>query len=82
MTDDIQQRIDRLERDKRWWKRLAIGLLLTLALSITSGLVISVTFATKARRAAEVAYREAERAQQDARQQRQRAEPEAKKAER
>jgi hypothetical protein len=80
MTDDIQQRIDRLERDKRWWKRLAIGLMFSFTLVIAAGGFTSATLAVKARRAAEVAYRAAERARQEAQQQRLRAEPESNKA--
>jgi hypothetical protein len=38
MTDDTQQRIEQLEREKRWWKRLAIGLM-TVCTGLTVVLV-------------------------------------------
>jgi hypothetical protein len=82
MTDNSQQRIDQLERDTRWWKRIAIGFMLTFVLIIAAGGVTSVALTIKARRAAEVAYREAERAQQEARQQHLKAQLEAEKAKR
>jgi hypothetical protein len=66
MTDELQQRVDRLESDKRWWKHLAIGFMFAFALMIAIAGIARVTLGAKARRQAEVAYREAAQARQDA----------------
>src|SRR5262245_34669722 len=41
MTGAMQQRIDRLERDRRWWKRLALGLMALSGTFLVTGLVTS-----------------------------------------
>ena len=49
MTDERQQRVDQLERDLRWWKRLAIGLIVAFGLILLVGGVSSISLATRAR---------------------------------
>jgi hypothetical protein len=64
MTDGIQHRINQLERDKRWWKRLAIGFIVAFAIILVGGAVTAVTLATQARNQALIAEQRAWQLQQ------------------
>jgi hypothetical protein len=71
MTDSIQQRINQLERDKRWWKRVAIGFMVVFSIILLGGGVTSFTLARQAREQAlkaEQLARQAQIAVQGARQ--------------
>jgi hypothetical protein len=65
MTDDIQQRIDRLERDKRWWRRVAIGLMISFVVVAISLAMIARTAIMRAHEQELVARMEAERARDE-----------------
>jgi uncharacterized protein YjeT (DUF2065 family) len=71
MIDEIQQRISQLERDKRWWKRLALGLVVAFSLILVLGGIISISLATRARYMAQKQERAAMEAGMQARKARQ-----------
>lgn len=76
MTDDAQQRIEQLERDKRFWKRLAVGLMIVFVLTLAGWGVSSIAMTTRARAAEELARQ----SRNEAEQQRQRAMSEQQRA--
>jgi ABC-type Fe3+ transport system permease subunit len=71
MIDSAQQRIDQLERDKRWWKRLAIGFMIVVALVLIGGAITSAAVGAAMSARAREAEREAMNAKERARQARQ-----------
>jgi hypothetical protein len=74
MSDDTQQRIEQLERDKRWWKRLAIGLAAALVL-IPGGYWIYVEIRIRElQREAELQQKEMDLQQEESKLQRERIE--------
>jgi hypothetical protein len=63
MTDSTQQRINQLERDKRWWKRLAIGFIAAFAIILVGSGAASLTLARQARNQALLAEQHARQLQ-------------------
>src|SRR5690349_13409625 len=85
MSEQLQRRVQQLEREKRRWKRLALASMLATALTIGAGGVAFNTLVTRAARAAReqrLAAEEAARYAEEARQQKLRLEREAEKARR
>jgi sensor domain CHASE-containing protein len=63
MTDDAQKQIAVLERDKRWWKSLAIGFMSVLAFIVIASGFSFVVLTMRARAEAQRAEAEARRAE-------------------
>jgi flagellar biosynthesis/type III secretory pathway M-ring protein FliF/YscJ len=79
--ESLEERISRLEQSRNFWKWLALGQLLLLALVIVAGLTTSSVMALRARRAEMIAREEAHRAQEAAAKARQQAEEAARASE-
>jgi uncharacterized protein HemX len=69
-----ENRISRLEQSRSFWKRLALGQLLVLAVVIVAGAATSGVMAVRARQAEMIAREDARRAQEAEVQARQKAE--------
>jgi hypothetical protein len=64
--ESLEEKIGRLEQSRKFWKSLALGQLLLLALVIAAGMTTSSLMAARARQAAMIALEEARRAQEAA----------------
>lgn len=80
-NQSLQERIGHLEKSRNFWKWLALGQLLLLALVIVAGVATSGLMATRAQRAEMIAREEAHRAQEAAEQALRQAEEAARAAE-
>jgi hypothetical protein len=79
--ESLEERIDQLEQSRNFWKRLALGQLLLLALVIVAGITTSSMMAVRAQQATMTALEEARRAQEAEAEARQQAEKAARAAE-
>jgi hypothetical protein len=77
----LEERIGQLERSRHFWKRLALGQQLLVAVVIVAGITISSLMAVRARQAEMIAREEARRAQEAADEARKQAEEAAQAAE-